>query len=168
MILATDVYYLDGKQAKAVAVTFDYWTDEQAKQIFTCQLDAVAEYVPGEFYKRELPCILGVLQQVDLDQVEAIVVDGYVILDNHGKIGLGGYLYEALGGTIPVIGVAKTAFARNTRHVVEVVRSNSKRPLFITAMGIDSASAADYVRGMAGEFRLPTLLKAVDRISKAM
>ena len=166
MILATDIYYLDGNRAKAAAITFDHWTDERAKQIFTCYLDHVEAYVPGEFYKRELPCILEVLQQVDLSQVEAILVDGYVILDNNGKIGLGGHLYQALGGLIPVIGVAKTGFAHNTRHVVEVWRGDSKRPLFVTAMGIDRALAADQVRSMAGEFRLPSLLKEVDKISK--
>lgn len=165
MILATDIYYFDDK-AKAVAVAFERWTDEQPTQVFTCQLDQVAEYVPGEFYKRELPCILEVLKQPDLNQVEAIVVDGYVILDNKGKIGLGGHLFHALGGTIPVIGVAKTNFASNTRQVVEVLRGNSQRPLFVTAMGMDVSEAANHIHSMAGTFRLPTLLKEVDKISK--
>ncbi len=165
MILATDIYYFDNK-AKAVIVAFERWTDEQPLQVFTCQLDNVAEYVPGEFYKRELPCILAVLKQTDLTQVEAIVVDGYVILDNNGKIGLGGHLFNALSGKIPVVGVAKTGFARNTRHVVEVMRGDSQRPLFVTAMGMDVSVAANHVRSMAGEFRIPTLLKEVDKISK--
>lgn len=165
MILATDIYYYDDK-AKAVAVAFERWTDEQPTQVFTCQLDKVEEYVPGEFYKRELPCILEVLKQTDLNQVEIIVVDGYVILDNNGKIGLGGHLFHALGGKIPVIGVAKTNFARNTRHVVEVLRGDSQRPLFVTTMGMGVSEAANHIRSMAGEFRFPTLLKEVDSISK--
>ncbi len=165
MILATDIYYFDDK-AKAVALAFERWTDKQAKYIFTCQLDQVAEYVPGEFYKRELPCILEVLKQTDLNQVEAIVVDGYVILDNNGKIGLGGHLFYALGGKIPVIGVAKTNFAHNIRQVVEVLRGDSRRPLFVTAMGMDVSEAANHIHSMAGSFRLPTLLKEVDKISK--
>ena len=122
--------------------------------------------MPGEFYKRELPCILELLKQTDLNHVEAIVVDGYVILDNNGKIGLGGHLFHALGGTIPVIGVAKTNFASNTRHVVRLLRGDSQRPLFVTAMGMDVLVAANHVRSMAGEFRMPTLLKEVDKISK--
>ena len=165
MILATDIYYFDDK-AKAVAVAFECWTDEQPTQVFICQLDKVEEYVPGEFYKRELPCILEVLKQTDLSKVEAIVVDGYVILDDNGKIGLGGHLFYALGGTIPIIGVAKTNFARNTLHVVKLYRGDSQRPLFVTAMGMDVSEAANHIRGMAGEFRLPTLLKEVDKISK--
>lgn len=166
MIVAADIYYFDTNKAKAAAVTFDHWTDAAVNAIFTCYLDNVQEYVPGEFYKRELPCILEVLKQVDLKQVETIVIDGYVVLDNDGKMGLGGYLYQALDGLIPVIGVAKTSFASNTRQVVEVVRGDSKRPLFVTATGIDLTLAADHIRSMAGEFRLPTLLKEVDKISK--
>ncbi len=165
MILATDIYYYDDK-AKAVALTFEHWTDEVAKQVFTCQLNTVTEYVPGEFYKRELPCILEVLKQTELSRVEAIIVDGYVILDNQGKIGLGGHLFQALNGTIPVIGVAKTNFADNTRHVARVLRGESQRPLFVTAMGMGLSDAAGHIQSMAGQFRLPTLLKEVDKISK--
>ena len=166
MLLATDTYYYNSNKAKAVALAFECWTDEQAKQVFICHLDNAAEYVPGEFYKRELPCILEVLKQTDLNQVEAIIVDGYVVLDDNGKIGLGGHLFHALGGTIPVIGVAKTNFASNTRHVVRLLRGDSQRPLFVTAMGIDISVAANHVRSMAGESRMPTLLKQVDKISK--
>ena len=49
MIIATDIYYYPDNKAKAVAVAFECWTDEQAKQVFTCQIDNVAEYVPGNF-----------------------------------------------------------------------------------------------------------------------
>ena len=113
-----------------------------------------------------MPCILEVLKQTDLNQVNVVIIDGYVILDNNGKIGLGGHLFHALGAAIPVVGVAKTNFAGNTRQVVEVLRGNSQRPLFVTAMGMDVSVAANHIRSMAGKFRLPLLLKEVDKISK--
>jgi hypothetical protein len=40
-----------------------------------------------------------------------IILDGYVALDDHGKIELGGYLFEALEQKYPVIGIAKNGFS---------------------------------------------------------
>jgi deoxyribonuclease V len=165
MLIATDIYYYDDK-AKAVALTFENWTDEQAGPVFSCILDDVAAYEPGAFYKRELPGILEVLKQIDLSGAKAIVIDGYVVLDDAGKPGLGARLYEALGERIPVIGVAKTRFADNTRYVVEVLRGSSLRPLYVTAIGTDLHTAAEQIRNMAGAHRMPALLKEADRVSK--
>jgi hypothetical protein len=38
--------------------------------------------------------------------------------------------------------------------------------LFITAMGIDLATAAEYIRQMHGEFRMPALLRFLDGQTK--
>ena len=124
----------------------------------------VEPYVPGEFYRRELPCLLKVLDQLS-ERPEVVVIDGYVWLDASGRKGLGGHLFEALNKTVPVIGVAKTRFATATR-AIEVLRGSSARPLFVTAAGIDQANAAKCIRRMHGESRIPTLLKRVDRLSR--
>ena len=42
-------------------------------------IDKVAPYEPGAFYKRELPCLMRLLDEVDR-ALEAVVVDGYVTL----------------------------------------------------------------------------------------
>jgi len=165
MIIAIDVYYKNDL-AKSVAIEFDNWTDEKPTQIHTVELDGIAEYVPGEFYKRELPCILKVLKKSNLSKVEAIIVDSYVQLDDDGKLGLGGYLYHHLEEKIPIIGVAKKKFHTLNEMGIAVLRGESKKPLYITAAGIDLAEAAKNVQGMAGEYRFPELLKILDQVTK--
>ena len=66
MIVAIDVHYREDF-ARIVAVEFNDWTDNAAHQIYTTNTFDVAEYEPSAFYKRELPCIIEILQQVDLD-----------------------------------------------------------------------------------------------------
>lgn len=165
MILAFDTYYTDN-QAKTVCLAFADWADDKPGEILTEMLDSPAAYEPGAFYKRELPCIVSLLKQIDLNRVSVIVIDGFVVLDDFGKPGLGGRLYEYLDQKIPVIGVAKTNFAQNVVNKRTVVRGQGSKPLFITALGIDLDTAAGYIKKMHGDFRLPTLLKELDRLTK--
>lgn len=165
MILAFDTYY-HAEQAKTVCIAFPNWTDAVPVQVYAELTPVESEYEPGAFYKRELPCILSLLAKIDLSGVEAIVVDGYVVLDDAGKLGLGGYLFEAFERKIPVIGVAKTNFAQNEHSKIALLRGSSERPLFITAMGVDLETAAGYIRQMHGEFRMPTLLRFLDGQTK--
>ncbi|WP_176700235.1 hypothetical protein [Gilliamella sp. App2-1] len=44
-------------------------------------------YQAGQCYQRNLPCILSLLDKVDLGLIKSIVIDGYMHLDE-GKIGL--------------------------------------------------------------------------------
>ncbi|HJY11916.1 MAG TPA: endonuclease V, partial [Flavobacterium sp.] len=165
MILAFDTYYFDGK-AKTVCVEFQEWNQSTDFKIHTEIIDNVAEYIPGEFYKRELPCILSLLNQMDLKKVEAIVVDGFVYLDDEKKYGLGGHLYEKLNQEIPIIGVAKTNFASIEKNKRALFRGDSQKPLYVTAIGIELEDAFQKIESMAGEFRMPTLLKEMDRLTK--
>jgi len=157
--VAVDVNYRD-HDATAAMVAFSGWTDAKAEKVYHTNVSPIQPYEPGQFYKRELPCILQVLKMVQADyQVDTIIVDGYVTLEP-GHPGLGQKLYEALGGAIPVIGVAKTSF--KGADAEQVLRGQSKTPLYVTSAGIDRYSAADFIRYMHGEFRLPTMLKLVD------
>src|SRR5262249_645622 len=124
----------------------------------------VAPYEPGKFYRRELPCLLAVLRKV-ADPIEAIVIDGYVWLADEQSPGLGGHLFQALGSATPVIGVAKPCF-RSARAARPVVRGNSRRPLWVTAAGMDLETASRHVQDLHGPYRLPTLLKRVDRLCR--
>ena len=101
-------------------------------------LDAVAPYVPGQLYLRELPCLLAVLERV-ARPLDAVLVDGYAVLDAQGRPGLGAHLH-GVERRIPVVGVAKTHFRGST--AVEVLRGGSTRPLYVTAVGIDPERAA--------------------------
>ena len=165
MILAFDSYYFDGK-AKTVCLEFENWADTDNFNVYTEILEQVAEYVPGEFYKRELPCILSLLGKINIENVSAIIIDGYVFLDDDGKLGLGGHLYQAIECKIPVVGVAKSNFATVGKLKIPVYRGTSKNPLFITSIGMDAETAAAHIKTMSGEFRMPMLLKKLDQLTK--
>lgn len=160
MILATDVHYADAG-AIAAGVLFDDWCAATPSRTVTSRFDTVEAYVPGAFYRRELPCLLGLLREHDL-QPDLVLVDGHGFLDDAGRPGLGKHLFDALDGRVPVIGVAKTAFVGiGADHAV--LRGDSMRPLYVSAAGLPLAEAQTHVRAMHGAHRLPTLLKAVDR-----
>ncbi|GGB84695.1 endonuclease V [Flavobacterium suaedae] len=165
MILAFDTYYYNEK-AKTVCLLFDKWDAAEPKQVFTEIRDNANEYIPGEFYKKELPCITALLEKIDLTNIKYIVVDGYAILDDEGKYGLGGHLYNYLEEKIPVIGVGKTNFQTVEERKREVLRGESKNPLYVTAVGIDVDTAAEYIKQMYGKYRMPTLLKKLDTLTK--
>ncbi len=63
MIACIDVGYGDAN-AIAAAVTIGDWADATPLATFSIPISKVEEYVPGEFYKRELPCIQAVLAQL--------------------------------------------------------------------------------------------------------
>lgn len=167
MILAFDTYYFDNR-AKTVCLSFDDWDATHPAAFYTEIHEGIAEYVPGQFYKRELPCILSLLQQVSLVDVEAIIVDGYVYLDDEQKPGLGYYLHEALQHNIPVIGVAKSNFTTLNKFKLPLLRGDSANPLFITSVGTELQIAADNIAAMAGPYRIPALLKMLDMETKSI
>src|SRR5262249_10339590 len=96
---------------------------------------------------------------------DLLIVDGYVDLDPQGSPGLGAYVHSAL--SIPVVGVAKTAF-RTAIHAIPVRRGQALKPLYVTAAGLDRADAAALVQAMAGPFRLPDALRRVDQLTRGI
>ena len=127
----------------------------------------MAPYESGSFYKRELSCIVSFLQDLDVRDISLIVIDGFVYLDGNGRYGLGGHLYERLERRVQIVGVAKSPFKGSCKFVREICRGESKRPLFVSAVGMDVNEAAQLVKGMSGEFRLPSLLKILDDETKS-
>ncbi|OIN56991.1 endonuclease V [Arsenicibacter rosenii] len=166
MLLAFDTYYT-GHTAKTVCIAFKGWQDNEPAHVYTEDRDGIEDYVSGEFYRRELPCLLSLLEKIPQEDIDAILVDGYVYLDDAGSFGLGGRLYQALGGRIPVIGIAKTNFVRITTAKRALIRGNSQKPLYITAIGVEVDQAAEWVSSMDGPYRMPTLLKYVDTLTRA-
>ncbi|WP_439815572.1 endonuclease V [Zavarzinia sp. CC-PAN008] len=161
MILAVDVDYRDGGDAVAAGVLFPDWAADCPVQTIIRRLSGVQPYRPGAFYERELPCIVAVVQACPVPP-RIVVIDGHVTLDAAGRPGLGAHLFQALGGRIPVVGVAKSRF-RDSPAEAEVLRGRSARPLHVTAIGMDQDEARARIRTMHGANRLPTLLGAVDR-----
>lgn len=161
LIAALDVDYRD-PGAVAAGVWFRGWSAPEVETELVARIEAVAEYQPGEFYRRELPCLLAVLERGPAPDV--VVVDGYVWL-GPGRPGLGAHLFEALGGRTVVIGVAKTRFAGAT-EAVPVYRGESRSPLYVTAEGVGVTEAAGWIARMAGPYRVPEMLKRVDQLAR--
>jgi deoxyinosine 3'endonuclease (endonuclease V) len=166
MIYAFDTYYYDD-HANTVCIAFEDWTSENESDIYTEKTEVSSGYESGAFYKRELPCILSLLKEISLKEGDIIIVDGYVTLDNDGKIGLGGYLYEALDRKYAIIGIAKNEFASPDSQRRNVLRGESKTPLFLTAKGADVDELLPKVEQMSGAYRIPALLKKLDQLSRA-
>ena len=166
MKLAVDAYYA-GNKAKVVGVLFETLATKKPLKIISKVVDGVAPYESGSLYERELPCIVLLLQDLDARDISLIVIDGFVYLDDDGRYGLGGHLYERLERRVQVVGVAKSPFKGSCKLVREICRGGSKRPLFVSAVGTDLDEAARLVKGMSGEFRLPSLLKILDDETKS-
>ncbi|MDN0075152.1 endonuclease V [Crenobacter sp. SG2303] len=167
MIAFLDVGYRENK-VRAACVVATSWEDHVPHATFVCDVDDVLPYEPGHFYRRELPCLLAVLKRVPMP-LSILVVDGYVWLSPEGRPGLGAHLYEAMGCRIPVIGIAKTAFgaAAGSALVERVYRGRSTRPLFVTSVGLERSVAAELVRRMPGDYRIPEMLQRVDRLTRS-
>jgi deoxyribonuclease V len=161
--LALDVHY-EERRAVGACVAFERAADEApAFVIVEVFPEPPAAYEPGNFRKRELPVLLRLVEAARKRGlvIDSILVDGYVWL-GEAKPGLGWHLHAALG--VPVVGVAKTRF--KSAPAVEVCRGRSASPLFVTAVGVSPEEAAAFVRAMHGPFRIPTLLRRVDRAAR--
>jgi deoxyribonuclease V len=159
---AVDVQYLDDGGARAALVIAEDPAFTTLIEERTVLIEQVAEYRPGRFYERELPAVRQVLSGVA--PLDLLIVDGYVDLDPTGSPGLGAHVADT--GLAPVVlGVAKTRF-RAATHAAQVLRGQSGRPLYVTATGMALDAAADLVREMAGNARLPDALRRVDRLAR--
>jgi deoxyribonuclease V len=160
---ALDVHH-EGTTATAVAVGFEEWNAAEATKTYVTKIDAVEKPPAGKAWLRDLPCLLQLLREHKLEP-EAIVLDGFVHLDEQDTPGLGRHLFDALGGKVPVIGLAKSPGAF-TAPQFEVFREEEAAPVIVTCAGIDLGAAKARVRSMHGRKRAPTLLKLVSRIAR--
>lgn len=163
MIACIDTYYTKNSSRTGI-VLFENWTDSFATRESVVELpEKPAEYIPGRFFLRELPSILAISRTLS-DSVATVIIDGYVWLDQSGRKGLGALFHEAVGRSMKVIGVAKSRYSGSAG--VEILRGKSNRPLFITSAGIDESEAALHIQSMHGKYRIPTLLKRADYLSR--
>lgn len=160
-IVALDVDYRP-ELAVAAAIWFHDWADPVPSLEGVATFNEVAEYRPGEFYLRELPCLLGALELGPAPGV--VIVDGYAWLGGD-RPGLGARLRAALPERPVVVGVAKTRFA-GAEDALPVCRGEGRSPLYVSADGADVAEAAEWARSMHGPFRVPTLLKRADQLAR--
>jgi deoxyribonuclease V len=88
-------------------------------------------------------------------------------IKSSSEVGLGKYLYDAINGEVSVVGVAIKRF-KNIDSQCEIYRGVSKKPLYVTAVGIDMEQAKANVRAMHGTNRLPISIKRVDQICRSI
>jgi deoxyribonuclease V len=159
-IACFDAFYYDN-YAIGSCIVFD--ENENILNKYNMRIESIEEYIPGQFYKRELPCIINLFSRIK-EKMDLIIIDSFIYVDNVHK-GLGEYLYDALNKEIPIIGVAKNPYLDATNYK-NVYRGKSKTPLYVSAIGYDLNKAADYIHNLQGEFRIPTILKKVDQLSR--
>jgi deoxyribonuclease V len=166
MKAAVDVHYDDVRRlCRAAAVVFDAWTDDRPVFSVLHRGPPSAPYVSGEFFRRELPCLLPLLGRVrDSTALQVIIVDGHVDLGPE-RPGLGRHLFRALNGEVEVIGVAKRSFVG--AQSLPVYRGRSTRPLWVSST-TSAESAAELVSKMHGAHRRPTLLTLVDHLARGL
>jgi deoxyribonuclease V len=86
---------------------FENWEDAAPVAEYTAEIDNVLPYVPGEFFRRELPCLLALVAKIR-EPVRIVIIDGYVDLGSGP--GLGRIFWDHLARKKTVIGVAKTRY----------------------------------------------------------
>lgn len=161
--VACDVQYV-GDTGFAAGICFNSLTDEFPGRVAQAVVCPVADYMPGEFYRRELPCLLELLRT--LEQLpEVVFVDGYVWLAG-GRPALGARLYESLNKAAAVIGVAKSSL----RMAGESQRTSrtGHRPIYVSAVGLELADAVEVVTVMHGDGRLPTMIQLADQEARVL
>ena len=163
-LAALDVDYRDDG-AVAACVCFAGWGASASSAEHVATIVTVSPYLPGELYRRELPCLLAVLEKVPV-LPEVLIVDGYVTLGGETP-GLGMHLFTVLERRTIVVGVAKTRYQKAT-DAVAIRRGSSRAPLFVTAAGMDAHQAAEHVRAMHGPHRLPTMIARADALARTV
>ena len=88
MIAALDVRYDDdASTGRGAAVIFEQWDDAVPLAEYPATFNGVEPYVPGQFFKRELSCLLAVFEKVS-EPLDQIVVDGFVSLGDRPGLGM--------------------------------------------------------------------------------
>lgn len=154
MILIMDVQY--GEPNCAAGLVYESWTSTKPVASTRIEVGDVGEYVPGEFYRRELEPLLRV---VECFSPEILVIDGYVQLPS--RPGLGWHLHDAT--KLPVLGIAKSRF-EGVPDSWGVLRGKSEKPLWVTGIGIDNP--IEIVRSLPGKHRKPDWVVAVDQLAR--
>ena len=105
-VVIIDADYLEDQRKGHVAgVVCNSPLDDHAQKVVTAIVDEIGEYIPGQFYKRELKCAEAILMQLNLVRIDMIIVDGYADFGTEAR-SLGAHVYEEY--KLPVVGIANT------------------------------------------------------------
>ena len=93
-VVIIDADYLEDQRKGHVAgVVCNSPLDDHAQKVVTAVVDGIGEYIPGQFYKRELKCAEAILMQLNLVRIDMIIVDGYADFGTEAR-SLGAHVYE--------------------------------------------------------------------------
>lgn len=163
LVGVVDVHYRPDESASTALCVYSDATCTNVVQDVRTFRSHVAPYVPGEFFRRELPCVEDAV--LASPPLSLLIIDGYATLDAAGRSGLGVHLHQRLG--LPIIGIAKTRYQSAT-HAIEVARGLGTKPVYVTSCGgLGLHAAAAIVTTMAGSFRLPDAARRADRLARA-
>lgn len=165
--LILDVYYrdIDNQTIATVAgIRFTGIENHIILNEYKTIIYDVEPYQSGYFYKREMPCLLSLINQIE-EPFDVIIIDGYVYLDGLNKAGLGKYLYDNLSCKKPIVGIAKKHFYDIPQDYA-IYRSTSKQPLYITCIDFDIEIAKNFVSSLQGKYRIPDIINQVDKLSR--
>lgn len=177
-VLAIDAYYYGKNDCYTVGIIFNDFKSSEAEKEFSTHIRKFAKYIPGSFWKRELPGILSIIRKVNMDEIGTILIDGYCWLnDNNSQTprkGIGEVLYETIRTRFPdihVIGIAKSLFGVYSSDIyTRVMRGKSIRPLYVTIAGNNNVAerkkTASKLIHMKGRCRIPDLLGFLDKETK--
>jgi len=176
MILALDSYY-KADICNTSLVVFKYLDSDKPLYTDTIYTKVTSDYIPGEFYKRELPGIIKILEKLKNEKLDIwnditfIITDSFITLKNDDNEwdGLGAYLDKYLksnGENKTIWGVAKSNFGRCYEISKATFRGKSSKPLYVQVTNNCIKLAVWAVQKMHGEYRIPTMLKLVDQLSR--
>ena len=175
-ILAVDTFYYE-ERAKTVGVLFNDWSDSEPEEIISSWSFDFGPYIPGEFYLREMPPIIELLSKINMKEVGYLIVDGFLKVydERKGKFdsGLGYRLMELLQPSnkdLVFIGIAKSDFGGTGRKwkIAEEWNRGPKgsTPLWVQVEGMRMTDLMKCLKRMPGEFRLPDMLRILDKETK--
>ena len=178
MILVTDVFYNEiNNSAHIAGAVINDWTSDKIVETYELdKIDIDCAYIPGQFYKREMPCLIELWNSIPESkkaQINTFIVDGfYDIWD--GRPGLGHHFRDWLienGYNVEVVGIAKSPCRETNKFTLPVYRTEeSKTSKCRSALWVNGSNMEnDYqnkVLNMAGKYRIPTIIKKVDKLSR--
>ena len=92
-IALLDAAYARGAAGVACLLADTWTTETPAMAISRYRPCAAADYVPGQFYKRELPSLRAVIDDLT-SRPSILVIDGYVWVGATDAPGLGAHLFK--------------------------------------------------------------------------
>lgn len=175
-ILAVDTFYHPDK-AKTVGVLFDSWDQDEPSMVIESWTTDFGPYIPGQFYLRELPPTMKLLEQVDIKEIGVLIVDGFLqVYDSEvGRLekGLGLRLGEILRiekKDLVLVGVAKTDYREQGERwkLAEPWKRGplGSKPLWVQVDGMRIPDLMHGLGQMKGNCRLPDMLRILDKETK--